>query len=135
MWKNLDQLRQQAQRALDEFLINDLDLCFTLLSLARHEEGQDLDQLLDVVMFVAYLDRLYSPIDSLNEIAVSLQQYMASLLRAVRLLDSGPTEPPGADLPAGPGKVEFRDVRFGYLPGRAVLRSLNLAMLRGGRWK
>jgi hypothetical protein len=104
MWKNLDQLRQQAQRALDEFLINDLDLCFTLLSLARHEEGQDLDQLLDVVMFVAYLDGIYSPIDSLNEIAVSLQQYMASLLRAVRLLDSGPTELPGADLPSGPGE-------------------------------
>ena len=50
----------------------------------------------DVVMFVAYLDRLYSPIDALNEIAVSLQQYMASLLRAVRLLDTGPTEAPGA---------------------------------------
>jgi ABC-type bacteriocin/lantibiotic exporter with double-glycine peptidase domain len=66
----------------------------------------------DVVMFVAYLDRLYSPIDTLNELAVSLQQYMASLLRAVRLLDAGPTEAPGADLPPGPGKVEFRNVRF-----------------------
>src|ERR1051325_5943176 len=32
----------------------------------------------DVVMFVAYLDRLYSPVDTLNEIAVSLQQYIAS---------------------------------------------------------
>jgi ATP-binding cassette subfamily B protein len=85
----------------------------------------------DVVMFVAYLDRLYSPIDSLNEIAVSLQQYMASLLRAVRLLESGPLEAPGVDLPAGPGKVEFRDVRFGYLPGRDVLRSLNLTLEPG----
>ena len=85
----------------------------------------------DVVMFVAYLDRLYSPIDALNEIAVSLQQYMASLLRAVRLLDAGPTEAPGADLAPGPGKVEFRDVRFGYLPGRDVLRGLNLTLEPG----
>jgi ATP-binding cassette, subfamily B, bacterial len=85
----------------------------------------------DVVMFVAYLDRLYSPIDALNEIAVSLQQYMASLLRAVRLLDTGPTEAPGADLPPGPGKVEFRGVRFGYLPGRDVLRGLNLTLEPG----
>src|SRR5437868_3903427 len=85
----------------------------------------------DVVMFVAYLDRLYSPIDALNEIAVSLQQYMASLLRAVRLLDAGPTEAPGADLPPGPGKVEFRDVRFGYLPGREVLLGLNLKLEPG----
>ena len=85
----------------------------------------------DVVMFVAYLDRLYSPIDTLNEIAVSLQQYMASLLRAVRLLDAGPTEAPGAELPPGPGKVEFRDVRFGYVPGRDVLRGLNLTLEPG----
>ena len=85
----------------------------------------------DVVMFVAYLDRLYSPIDTLNEIAVSLQQYMASLLRAVRLLDAGPTETPGADLPPGPGKVEFRDVRFGYVPGQDVLRGLNLTLEPG----
>lgn len=85
----------------------------------------------DVVMFVAYLDRLYSPIDSLNEIAVSLQQYMASLLRAVRLLDSGPTEEPGTDLAPGPGRVEFKDVRFGYLPGREVIRGLNLTLEPG----
>ena len=85
----------------------------------------------DVVMFVAYLDRLYSPIDALNEIAVSLQQDMASLLRAVRLLDAGPTEAPGTDLPPGPGKVEFREVRFGYLPGRDVLRGLNLTLEPG----
>lgn len=85
----------------------------------------------DVVMFVAYLDRLYSPIDSLNEIAVSLQQYMASLLRAIRLLDAGPVEEPGADLKPGPGKVEFRDVRFGYVPGREVLRGLNLTLAPG----
>jgi ATP-binding cassette, subfamily B, bacterial len=85
----------------------------------------------DVVMFVAYLDRLYSPIDTLNEIAVSLQQYMASLLRAVRLLSAGPTEAPGADLPPGPGKVEFRNVRFGYVSGRDVLRGLNLTLEPG----
>jgi ATP-binding cassette subfamily B protein len=89
----------------------------------------------DVVMFVAYLDRLYSPIDALNEIAVSLQQYMASLLRAVKLLDTGPTETPGADLPPGPGKVEFRGVRFSYLESahadNDVLRGLDLTLQPG----
>jgi ATP-binding cassette subfamily B protein len=85
----------------------------------------------DVVMFVAYLDRLYSPVDALNEIAVNLQQYLASLLRAVRLLDAGPVEAPGAELAPGPGKVEFRNVRFGYVPGRDVIRSLNLTLTPG----
>ncbi|MBS1829342.1 MAG: ABC transporter ATP-binding protein [Acidobacteria bacterium] len=85
----------------------------------------------DVVMFVAYLDRLYSPIDSLNEIAVSLQEYMASLLRAVKLLDAGPTEQPGQDLAPGPGRVEFQNVRFSYVPNREVLRGINLTLEPG----
>ena len=85
----------------------------------------------DVVMFAAYLDRLYSPIDSLNGLAVSLQQNLTSLRRAVRLLDSGPVEMTGSPLPPGLGKVEFRDVHFGYLPGREVLRGLNLTLEAG----
>jgi hypothetical protein len=44
--QDLDHLRVEAQRALHEFLIHDLDLCFTFLSLARHEKlGADLQQL------------------------------------------------------------------------------------------
>jgi ATP-binding cassette subfamily B protein len=85
----------------------------------------------DVVMFVAYLDRLYSPIDTLNGIAVNLQEYMTSLLRAVRLLEAGPVEKSGTDLPKGPGKVEFRNLSFGYVPGQEVLRSLNLTLQPG----
>jgi ABC-type multidrug transport system fused ATPase/permease subunit len=62
---------------------------------------------------------------------VNLQQYMTSLLRAVRLLEAGPAEPPGADLPPGPGTVEFREVRFGYVPGREVIRSLSMTLSPG----
>jgi len=86
----------------------------------------------DVVMFAAYLDRLYSPIDSLNGLAVSLQQNLTSLRRAVKLRDTGPAEAPGRPLEPGGGRVEFRDVRFGYVPGREVLRGLNM-MLEPGR--
>lgn len=78
----------------------------------------------DVVMFVAYLDRLYDPIDTLSSIAVNLQQNVVSLNRAIRLLLTGPEEPSGAPLAAGPGKVEFRNVRFGYVPQREVLCDL-----------
>ena len=85
----------------------------------------------DVVMFAAYLDRLYSPIDALNGLAVTLQQNLASLSRAMRLLKSGPVERPGAPLLAGPGRVEFRDVHFGYTPEREVLRGLSLTLEAG----
>ncbi len=85
----------------------------------------------DVVMFVAYLDRLYDPIDSLSTIAVNLQQHMASLNRAVRLLQTGPEEARGEPLLPGPGKVEFRDVRFGYAAQREVLCGLSFTMQPG----
>ncbi len=85
----------------------------------------------DVVMFAAYLDRLYSPIDSLNGLAVSLQENFTSLRRAVRLMDSGPVEALGSPLKEGRGRVEFRDVHFGYVQGKEVLRGLNLTLEPG----
>ena len=85
----------------------------------------------DVVMFAAYLDRLYSPIDSLNGLAVSLQENFTSLRRAVRLMDSGPVEALGHPLKEGLGRVEFRDVHFGYVQGKEVLRGLDLTLEPG----
>ncbi len=79
----------------------------------------------DVVMFVAYLDQLYDPIDSLSSIAVAMQQHFASVSRALRLLQTGPEETGGAELVAGPGRVEFRNVHFGYGPQREVLSGLS----------
>ena len=85
----------------------------------------------DVVMFAAYLDRLYSPIDSLNGLAVSLQQNLTSLRRAVKLREAGPVEAMGSPLQEGRGRVEFRDVHFGYVQNREVLRGLNLTLEPG----
>jgi ABC-type multidrug transport system fused ATPase/permease subunit len=85
----------------------------------------------DVVMFAAYLDRLYSPIDSLNGLAVSLQENLASIRRAVRLKELGPLEPTGASLAEGKGLVEFRDVHFGYTPEREVLHGIHLTLQAG----
>ena len=85
----------------------------------------------DVVMFVAYLDRIYDPIDSLSSIAVNLQQHLASLNRAIRLLHTGPAEPGGAELLPGPGKIEFRNVRFAYATPRDVLRDLSFTARPG----
>ena len=57
-------------------------------------------------MFVAYLDQLYDPIDSLSSMAVTLQQHFASVSRALRLLQTGPEEAGGAELrQAPPGGV------------------------------
>ena len=85
----------------------------------------------DVVMFVSYLDRLFDPIDSLSSLAVSLPQHSASLSRAIRLLETGPEEPAGKDLPPGPGQVEFRDVHFSYTPQREILHGISFTVEPG----
>ncbi|MBX3027299.1 ABC transporter ATP-binding protein [bacterium] len=85
----------------------------------------------DVVMFVTYLDRLYDPIDSLTSLAKTLQEHTLSLARAIGLLARTDTEPVGATLAPGPGRIELRDVRFGYTADREVLRGVSFTAAPG----
>ncbi len=85
----------------------------------------------DIVMFVAYLDRLYTPIESLTGLAVSLQERFASFSRAANLMGEPDAEAPGGALPPGPGLVEFRNVTFSYVPERAVLENVTMRFVAG----
>lgn len=85
----------------------------------------------DVVMFVAYLDMLYSPIDNLAEIWSDVQQNVTSVARAFKLLDTAAPGPGGVELQVSEGKVEFRDVCFGYSPDRKVLKGLSFTAVPG----
>ena len=85
----------------------------------------------DVVMFVAYLDRLYDPIDSLASLWVSLQQNVASMARAFRLLHFDLDKEPGSALQIQKGKVEFKNVYFGYVEGQEVLKGISFTVEPG----
>jgi ABC-type multidrug transport system fused ATPase/permease subunit len=85
----------------------------------------------DVVMFVAYLDRLYGPVDTLASLWVELQQNLASIARAFRLLDRGVEEKAGPDLVLSRGRIEFHDVRFRYTEDREVLKGLSFTLEPG----
>jgi ABC-type multidrug transport system fused ATPase/permease subunit len=80
----------------------------------------------DVVMFIAYLDRIFDPIENLTGLYSSLQQHVGSIRRAEKLLSEPPAA--GAEKPRlepGGGLVEFEDVWFGYDPGRPVLKGVS----------
>lgn len=85
----------------------------------------------DVVMFVAYLDMLYSPIDNLAEIWSDVQQNITSVARAFRLLDTSTPGKGGKELEVKEGKVEFREVEFGYTAERKVLNKLSFTAVSG----
>ena len=85
----------------------------------------------DVVMFVAYLDRLYDPIDSLASLWVSLQQNVASMTRAFKLVDNNIEEKHGQELIINKGNVEFNNVRFSYTPDREILKGVSFTLQSG----
>lgn len=85
----------------------------------------------DVVMFVSYLDRLYYPIDNLTSLWVNLQQNVASVSRAFKLLDGGTEEKEGENLDLKKGNVEFKNVHFRYSAGREVLKGISFEIKPG----
>jgi ABC-type multidrug transport system fused ATPase/permease subunit len=82
-------------------------------------------------MFVTYLDRLYGPIDSLASLWVSLQQNIASITRAFRLLEHGTELKSGKPLLIENGKIEFKQVRFAYGSGKEVLKGISFCCKPG----
>jgi len=85
----------------------------------------------DVVMFVAYLDRLYGPIDTLASLWVELQQNAASIARALRLLDNGMEIKTGHTLTVTAGEIRFDNIHFSYSEEREVLKGISFTLSPG----
>jgi ATP-binding cassette subfamily B protein len=85
----------------------------------------------DVVMFVTYLDRLYSPIDNLATLWISIQQNIVSLARAFKLVDTAEELRPAKSLELGSGKIEFRNIQFSYTPERKILNNISFNIEAG----
>jgi ABC-type multidrug transport system fused ATPase/permease subunit len=85
----------------------------------------------DVVMFVTYLDRLYSPIDNLASLWVNMQQHISSIARAFRLLDLGVEEKSGRMLILQKGEISFSEVHFRYNEEREILKGISFTVEPG----
>jgi ATP-binding cassette subfamily B protein len=78
--------------------------------------------------FVGYMWQFYQPVSTLGEINHRLQHAATSAERVFEVLEATPEVPeaPGAiRLPRIRGEVEFRDVRFGYEPGRYAIDGIS----------
>jgi ATP-binding cassette subfamily B protein len=87
-----------------------------------------------LVAFLGYLMQFYQPVTTLGEINHRLQHAATSAERVFEVLDATPEVPeaPGAiRLPSIKGDVEFRDVRFGYEPGRYALDGISFRVQPG----
>ena len=69
----------------------------------------------DVVMFGNFiLDRLYSPIDNLATLWISLQQNIVSVSRVFRMTERPEENRPSRQLKVEKGNIEFKQVSFSY---------------------
>jgi subfamily B ATP-binding cassette protein MsbA len=78
--------------------------------------------------FVSALLLAAQPLRALGSLNAALQEGLAGLARVFQVIDEKPgiAEQPGAvALPAGPGRVRFDRVSFGYPDGRMGLRDLS----------
>ena len=70
-----------------------------------------------VVTLALLLTRLYGPLTALSNVRVDVMSALVSFDRVFEVLDLTPgiaEKPDAVDIPAGAGRVEFRDVRFRY---------------------
>ncbi len=87
-----------------------------------------------LMTFVAYLGMFYGPLQFLSRIADYLARALTSAERIFEVLDSEPDvrdADPAIPLPHLRGRVEFRDVTFGYEPHQPVLKRIRLDVQPG----
>ncbi len=87
-----------------------------------------------LVAFILYLTAFFAPIQQLVQLYNTYQQGQASVRKIRDLLGEVPSvvDRPGApDLPELAGEVRLEDVGFEYVPGRPVLRDVDLVIPAG----
>jgi ATP-binding cassette subfamily B protein len=88
----------------------------------------------DLLIFISYLKNVYRPIKRVAALTLQASRALASAERVMQILLTEPEirdAPNAIRAPRFRGAVEFRDVVFGYEPGRPVLHRLNLRVEPG----
>ena len=88
----------------------------------------------DLFAFLGYLTMLYTPIVRIVESNAIIQKGVAAMEKVFAVLDTKPHIPENETLPELPrlkGKVEFRDVSFGYRIGQATLDRVSFTFQPG----
>jgi ATP-binding cassette subfamily B protein len=90
----------------------------------------------DLLMVIAYLGQLYSPVKSISNQIKNMQSSLSSLQRSFELLDEVPeviekqqTRP----LKRAAGAIEFRGVNFAYGGRQPVLKNISFGVAPGTR--
>jgi ATP-binding cassette subfamily B protein len=88
----------------------------------------------DLLVFTAYLSRVYGPMARLTNLTIQISNATVSGERVVALLETEPAiqDAPGAVIaPPFRGGIGFEEVEFGYRPGQPVLKGVSFVAKPG----
>ena len=88
-----------------------------------------------IVAFIVYVKRFNQPVAEMADIVARMQSVASASERVFGILsmDEMPPSPEASGIGRASGRVEFRDVRFGYVPGREVIRGFSLRVEPGSK--
>ena len=90
----------------------------------------------ELLLVMAYLSQLYSPLKTISRKVASLQSHLASAERALSILDEAPDvleRPDALPLARAEGAVDFCSVSFAYDQGHPILHDITFAVPSGTR--
>ena len=88
-----------------------------------------------IVAFIVYVKRFNQPVAEMADIVARMQSVASASERVFGILsmDEMPPSPEAPDIGRASGRVEFRDVRFGYTPEREVIHGFSLMVEPGSK--
>jgi len=89
-----------------------------------------------LMAFFGYLSMFYGPLSSLTQLTTWLTEFSTQIHRIFEILDTPVYSPPienSTSTLSLKGDIEFRNVSFGYHPGRLVIKDFNLKIRAGER--
>jgi ATP-binding cassette subfamily B protein len=133
MWARIKYVVQSSQWAMLVGMTTAIGAAAVLFVGARHVQS-GMISVGDLVIVMAYMAQLYSPVETLGEKAGQFQEHLAGAERAFSLLDEEPDvreSPDARPLHRATGDVRFEHLSFSYDGDRAALRDLSLHVRAG----
>lgn len=80
---------------------------------------------------LSYANQYTKPFNEISGVVTELQGAVASAARVFELLDETEESHETAELAQAEGNIEFKDVKFSYIPERPLIDSFNLSVKKG----